>query len=89
MLISAIFFKLINFQLIGYNDGRGAVCKGDSGAGYVIPKIVGDENIYHIHGIVSNSRSIDGGCDVHFYTMFTHIQNYIGIIKEEVRMSKT
>ncbi|XP_070496737.1 clotting factor C-like isoform X2 [Chironomus tepperi] len=73
----------------GYTDGRGAVCKGDSGAGYVVPKIVGGENIYHIHGIVSNSRSIDGGCDLYFYTMFTHIQNYIDMIKEEVRMTKT
>ena len=85
-MLNAILTSLF---ILGYTDGRGAVCKGDSGAGYVVPKTVGDESVYHIHGVVSNTRSVDGGCDIHFYTMFTHIQNYIDMIKEEVRMTKT
>jgi secreted trypsin-like serine protease len=72
----------------GYNDGRGAVCRGDSGAGYVTGKTIGDETIFFIHGVVSNSRSVNGGCDMNFYAMFTHVQNYIDIIKEEMRLSK-
>ncbi|KAG5675846.1 hypothetical protein PVAND_005716 [Polypedilum vanderplanki] len=72
----------------GYNDGSGAVCKGDSGAGFTTGKIIGDETIYFIHGIVSNTRAVNGGCDLNFYAMFTHVQNYVDMIKEEIRLSK-
>jgi hypothetical protein len=72
----------------GYDNGQGGVCKGDSGAGLVFPKVVDGENIYHLHGIVSNSRSEAGGCDMNFYALFTLVQNYIDMIKEEIRLAK-
>lgn len=72
----------------GYNDGTGGVCKGDSGSGFVVGKSINDETIYYIHGIVSNSRLTRGGCDLNFFTMFTHVQNYVDLIKEEIRLSK-
>lgn len=87
------FQKFLNISQIkipqtGYNDGRGAVCRGDSGAGLVFAKQFDNEKLYYIHGIVSNSRSVNGGCDLNFYAMFTHVQNYIDQIKEELRLSK-
>lgn len=72
----------------GYDDGTGGVCKGDSGAGLVVPKNINGENVYFLHGIVSNTRSVNGGCDMNFYALFTHVQNYIDMIKEEIKSSK-
>jgi hypothetical protein len=74
--------------LTGFNDGRGAVCRGDSGAAFVTSKQIDDNNIYFMHGIVSNTRLVDGGCDLFFYTMFTHVQNYVDLIKREIQLSQ-
>ena len=65
------------------------MCRGDSGAGWVSAKSNGDESVYFIHGIVSNTRSIAGGCDLNFYAMFTHVQNYIDLIKHELQLSRS
>jgi modular serine protease len=77
------------FNCLGYNHGTGGVCKGNSGAGIVFAKEVDEENIFHLHGIVSNTRSVDGGCDMNFYALFTLVQNHIDMIREEIVLSKT
>ena len=80
---------MINIDKIcaGNKDGQ-AACQGDSGSGLVFPKIVGGTTAYYLRGIVSNSRTLmvgAGGCDVHFYTLFTNVHVYISNIEEVVR----
>jgi hypothetical protein len=65
------------------------VILGDSGGGFAVSRIVGDEKVYYLNGIVSNGRATQGACDLNFYTMFINVQEYISYIKNAERDNPT
>lgn len=64
----------------GYAGTDQGVCLGDSGGGYVVPKIFGERQrklrVFYLRGIVSVGPNLNGSCDPSQYTTFTDVSKH-------------
>jgi len=64
-------------------------CNGDSGGGFVIKKMVGNEERHYLIGIISTGIDLTKYCTASFTTLFTNIQFYQTFIKDIISESRT
>lgn len=59
-----------------------SVCRGDSGSGLVVPRMVDGQEKFYLYGIVSNGPRLGDSCDNTKYSVFTNIYKYLHMINK-------
>ncbi|XP_053602777.1 modular serine protease isoform X3 [Plodia interpunctella] len=65
----------------GYRNNGTAVCKGDSGGGFVIAQYERGKYRYYLRGVVSTAPNDENLCNANTITTFTHLIKHAPFIK--------